>query len=180
MDSSVINFRLYEARKLGKSGLKRETALSTKLAAEAPLRIFSTGTSRLRCLENHEAKYRHRAERVHALVDQRGCQTQLVALSEQKGSPDSARHVLEDDGAAPVSGRMALRKDAYGASDKPALSTLRTRADGDSSKRTSILPLKDSRAHMSLASSKEVSAAIMTLSTPSGDDIRRPSLILFI
>lgn len=32
---------------------------------------------------------------------------------------------------------MALRKDAYGASDKPALSTLRTRADGDSSKRTS-------------------------------------------
>lgn len=102
MDSSVINFRLYEARKLGKSGLKRETALSTKLAAEAPLRIFSTGTSRLRCLENHEAKYRHRAERVHALVDQRGCQTQLVALSEQQCSPDSARHVLEDDGAAPV------------------------------------------------------------------------------
>lgn len=102
MDSSVINFRLYEARKLGKSGLKRETALSTKLAAEAPLRIFSTGTSRLRCLENHEAKYRHRAERVHALVDQRGCQTQLVALSEQQCSPDSARNVLEDDGAAPV------------------------------------------------------------------------------
>jgi hypothetical protein len=37
------------------SGLKRETASSIKSVAEAPPRIFSKGTSRLRFLENHEA-----------------------------------------------------------------------------------------------------------------------------